>query len=226
MGKFLSDKEAKEAIIEIGKRAYAKGYVSGSDGNITVKVAENEVWATPTGVCKGFMTEDMLIKLDLDGGIIQKGSLNMTSEIKMHLRVYKENPDIQAVVHAHPPMGTAFAVAGLTLEEPMMAENVVFLGVVPCSSYAKPGSEEVPNSIAPYCNDYNACFLANHGTLTWGETPFEAYYRLESLENCCYIQTVLKSQLKTANLLTEEQVEGLYEIRKAAGIKRGGKMKV
>lgn len=226
MSIYMSNEEAKKTIVEIGKRAYVKGYVSGSDGNITIKVGDNEVWATPTGVCKGYMSEEMLIKLDLDGHIIEKGEYDTTSEIKMHLRVYKENSNIQAVVHAHPPMGTAYAIAGLNIEEPMMAENVVFLGVIPCAPYAKPGSVEVPNSIAKYCKDYNGCFLGNHGTLTWGDNPYEAYYRLESLENCCYIQMVLKNQLGQANMLTKEQVEELYEIRESAGIKRGGKMKV
>lgn len=222
---YMSDKEAKEMIVEIGKRAYAKGFVSGSDGNITIKVGDNEIWATPTGVSKGYMTEDMLVKMDLDGNIIEKGKHNSTSEIKMHLRVYNVNPDVRAVIHAHPPMGTAFAIAGIPIDEPMMAENVVFLGVIPCAKYAKPGSTEVPDSIEPFCKDYNGCFLANHGTLTWGDTPLEAYYRLESLENCCNIQLALK-QIGKANLLTKEQVEALYEIRREGGFKRGGVMKV
>ncbi|QUI25281.1 class II aldolase/adducin family protein [Vallitalea pronyensis] len=224
MGNYVSDCEAKSLIVEIGKRMYNKGFVSGSDGNITIKVDDNAVWATPTGVCKGYMTEDMLLKLDLDGHIIEKGDLNSTSEIKMHLRVYKENADIQAVVHAHPPMGTAFSVAGMPIDMPMMAENVVFLGVIPIAPYALPGSQEVPDSVAPFCKDYNGCFLANHGTLTWGENPLEAYYRLESLENSCYIQTTL-TQLNKMQLLTEEQVNDLYDLRKRAGFKRGGMMK-
>ena len=226
MASYLSDAQAKAMIVELGKRMYAKGYVSGSDGNITIKVGENVVWATPTGVCKGYMAENMLVKMDLDGNIIEKGEYNSTSEIKMHLRVYKENPDVQAVVHAHPPVGTAFAVAGMEIDEPMMAENVVFLGAIPCAKYAKPGSQEVPDSVAPFCKEYNGCFLANHGTLTWGDNPLEAYYRLESLENCCNIQLLLKNQLGHANLLTKEQVEELYKLREASGIKRGGKMRV
>lgn len=222
---YMTDKEAKTMIVELGKRAYQKGYVSGSDGNITIKVGDDAVWATPTGVCKGYMSEDMLVKMKLDGTIIEKGAYESTSEIKMHLRVYQKNAEVQSVVHAHPPMGTAFAVAGLEINEPMMAENVVFLGVIPCAPYAKPGSQEVPDSIEPFCANYNGCFLANHGTLTWGNNALEAYYRLESLENCCSIQLALKT-LGRANLLTQPQVEELYEIRKRAGFARGGLMKV
>ena len=229
MGKtYLSDAEAKELICELGRRAYSKGYVSGSDGNISIKVGENAVWGTPTGVSKGFMEPEDLVKLDLDGLIMKKGRLNPSSEIKMHLRVYKENPDVTSVVHAHPPIGTAFAIAGKPLDEALMAEGVVYLGAVPVADYALPGTSGVADSVAGFAKDYNACFLANHGTLTWGddEACLDGFYRLESLEQACNVSMYLHSLIKKIQPLTEGQVEKLYELRKKAGFKRGGILKV
>lgn len=224
--KYLSDNEAKTLICEMGRRAYEKGFVCGSDGNISIKVGDNSIWATPTGVSKGFMSEDWLVKLDLDGNILEMGALKPSSEIKMHLRVYKENADVQAVVHAHPPIGTAYAIAGISLDEALMAEGVVYLGAVPCAKYGTPGTQEVPDSIAPFCKDYNACFLGNHGTLTWADTPIDAYYRLESLEQACKIHMLLHGVIKQINPLTEENVKVLYDIRKKSNFKRGGIMRI
>ena len=163
--KYMSDFEAKNAIIDIGKRMYARGFVAANDGNISCKVGPNAIWATPTGVSKGFMKPEMLVKLDLTGKVLQ-GSARPSSEIKMHLRVYEENPNVMAVTHAHPPIATAFAVAGIGLEKPILTEGVTTLGVVPVAKYATPGTQEVPDSIAPFVNSYNAVLLSNHGALT------------------------------------------------------------
>ena len=113
--KYKSDFEAKKAILDIGRRMYAKGFVASNDGNISCRVGPNTIWTTPTGVSKGFMTQDMLVKMDLDGKVLM-GRLKPSSEIKMHLRVYQENPRLQAVTHAHPPMATCFAIAGQPLD--------------------------------------------------------------------------------------------------------------
>lgn len=228
MGKYLSDIQAKELICELGLRAYNRGFVSGSDGNITVKVADDQIWVTPTGVSKGFMTPSMLIRMDLNGNLLEKGELNPTSEIKMHLKLYQENADITSVIHAHPPYGTAFAIAGKTLDEALMAESVVYLGAVPVAKYACPGTQEVAESVGIFAKGYNACFLANHGTLTWGDDKacLDGYYRLESLEQSCKVNIIIHKFLDVISPLTVEQVNELYALRNSAGYKRGGELVV
>jgi len=201
-------KKAKEMICEIGKRMYHREYVAANDGNISLKVEDNKILATPTGVSKGFMTEEMISELDLDGNWNGIG-MKPTSEIKMHLRVYKENEDVGAVVHAHPPVATAFSVANIELTKPILIENVLLLGPIHIASYAKPGTEEVPQSIAPYCRDYKGVLLANHGALTWGRDLIQAYHRLESMEHYAKILMYSTQVLGSKNELSKEQIEDL-----------------
>ena len=219
--RYLSDFEAKKWIIEIGKRMYAKNFVAANDGNISVRTGPNAIWSTPTGVSKGFMTPDMLVKLDLSGKVLS-GRNRPSSEIKMHLRVYKENPEARAVVHAHPVVATSYAIAGISLERALSSEAVVLLGKVPVAPYATPGTEEVAESIAPYCRDYNAVLLANHGALTWGRDPQEAYFRMESLEHYALMSLYTGEVLKKVNELSCSQVSNLLEIRERMGIRGGG----
>ena len=157
--KYPSDFEVKRDIVEIGRRMYARNFVAANDGNISAKVSDNTIWCTPTGVSKGYMTEDMLVLMDLDGNVL-KGNLKPSTEIKMHLRVYRENPEVNAVVHAHPPAATSYAIAGLPLNHAIMTEAVMGIGEIPLAPYAMPGTEEVPNSIAPFVKTHNACLLA------------------------------------------------------------------
>ncbi|MGL5256932.1 MAG: class II aldolase/adducin family protein [Proteocatella sp.] len=219
--RYLSDYEAKRTIIEVGKRMYDKGFVASNDGNISCKVGPNTIWTTPTGVSKGFMTPDMLVKMNFDGKVLM-GKMKPSSEVKMHIRVYKENPDVMAVTHAHPPVATSFAIAGISLDRAILPEAVVNLGSVPIAHYATPGTQDVPDSIAPYCNTHNAVLLANHGALSWGKDLLEAYHRLESLE---YYATVLMYTgriIGRANELSCNQVEELITIREKLGITSGG----
>ncbi len=214
--RYPTDQEAKEKIIEVGRCMYQNGYVVTNDGNITVKVSPNEIWVTPTGVSKGFMTTDMMVKMDLDGNILE-GSCKPSSEIKMHLRVYKENSDVRGVVHAHPVNATSFAIAGIPLEEPILVEAIMQLGAVPIAHYAKPGTYEVPDSIAPYCKDYNAVLLSNHGALTWGASLIQAYYRMEVLEN--YARMILNVQiLQKQRAFSNEQIGELQKLRDQMGL--------
>lgn len=219
--KYYSDFEAKKLICEIGKRMYDRNFVAANDGNISVKVSSNAIWCTPTGVSKGFMTPDMLVKLDLNGKVLS-GKYKPSSEVKMHLRVYKENPEANAVVHAHPLVATSFAIAGINLDKAVLPEAVVLLGNVPVAPYATPGSQEVPDSIAPYCKDYNAVLLANHGALTWGGDLIEAYHRMESLEHYATILMYTGKIINESNELNCKQVEDLIKIRESLGIKSGG----
>jgi L-fuculose-phosphate aldolase len=127
-------REIKEQICDVGRRIYEKGFVAANDGNISVKVSDNEFYCTPTGVSKGFMTPDMIIKIDGEGNKLE-GDLNPSSEIKMHLRVFRERPDVMAVVHAHPPVATAFTVAGVPMDQYILPEAVLTIGAVPTCEY-------------------------------------------------------------------------------------------
>ena len=218
---YMSDFEAKKAILEVGKRMYQKGFVAANDGNISCKVSPDTLWATCTGVSKGFMTQDMLVKLDIDGKVLM-GSQKPSSEIKMHLRVYQENPDVMAVTHAHPPVATSFAIAGISLDKAVLPEAVVQLGTVPIAKYATPGTQEVPDSIAPFCRDYNGVLLANHGALSWGKDVIEAWYRLESMEYYATILMYTGNIIGKQNELSCRQVDDLLGIRQQLGITSGG----
>ena len=211
---FPSDAEAKALIIDIGKRMYAKNMVAANDGNISVKVSDNAIWVTPTGVSKGFMREDQLVKMALDGTIVSKGELNPSSEIKVHLRVYKENPAVGGVTHAHPPVCTSFSIAGLPLDADIYSEALITLGTIPCAPYAAPGSAELSDSIAPYCRDYNGVLMGNHGALSWGRDLTEAFYRLESMEHYATILIYTGKLLGKSSSLSGEQIEELTEIRR------------
>lgn len=212
MSAYPTDREAKTLLLEAGRRLYERGFVASNDGNMSVLVSAGTLWTTPTGVSKGFMTEDMLVKTDLAGTVLE-GTRKPSSELKMHLRVYQENPDLRAAVHAHPPAATSFAIAGLPLDRPILPEAIVQLGTVPVAPYAEPGTQAVPDSIAPFCRDYGGVLLANHGALTWGYDLTQAYYRMETLEY--YAQVTINSVflLGRANELSGEQVERLTEQR-------------
>ena len=219
---YMSEKKAKKAILDIGQRMYVRNFVAANDGNISIRTGENEVWATPTGVSKGFMKKKMLVKVDLEGNVLE-GTKKPSSELKMHLRAYQENPELLSVCHAHPPICTCFAIAGIPLDVPVLAEAVITLGDVPVAPYAELGSKEVPEVIAPYCHTHNGVLLANHGAVTWAEDPYSAYYRLESMDYYANILMITGKILKEQNTLTEEQVERLLAMREKFGIKRGGR---
>lgn len=218
---FASDNEARRDILEVGRRMYTRGFVAANDGNISCRVADG-VWATPTGVSKGFMRKRDLVKLSLDGKTLRSGPLGASSEIKMHLRVYAENPAVRAVTHAHPPVATSFAVAGISLDRAIYPEALVNLGTVPCVRYETPGSAGIPDSVAPYCKTHNALLLANHGALSWGRDVFEAFYRLESTEHYAMILMLTGRVIGKAKLLSRPQIDELLEIRRKLGVTTGG----
>ena len=218
---YLTAKQARKAILDIGQRMYVRNFVAANDGNISIKTGDNEVWATPTGVSKGYMKKKMLVKVDLEGNLLE-GTYRPSSELKMHLRAYRENSDIRAVCHAHPPVCTCYAIAGIPLSSPVLAEAVITLGDVPVAPYAELGSEAVPDVVAPYCHTHNGVLLANHGAVTWAEDPYAAYYRLESMEYYAKILLITDKILGRQNRLTKEQIEALLAMREKVGIKRGG----
>lgn len=206
---YPSDSEARKLIVEIGRRMYMKNFVAANDGNISCKVDDETIWTTPTGVSKGFMSEAELVKMRLDGTIITQGKLAPSSEVKMHLRVYKERQDSIAVCHAHPPVATSFAIAGIGLDKAIYPAALVSLGTVPCVPYETPGTERLAESIAPYVRDCKALLLANHGVVTWGASLMEAWYRLESTEHYAMILMYTGSIIGKANVLSPAQVDEL-----------------
>lgn len=220
--KYPTDSEAKKLIVEIGKRMYAKNFVAANDGNISCKVDDDIIWTTPTGVSKGFMSEDQMVKMRLDGTVLSQGERGPSSEVKMHLRIYNENPEAMGICHAHPPISTSFAIAGISLDKAIYPEALVNLGTVPCVHYEAPGSQGIPDSIAPYARDYNAILLANHGAVAWGPSLLDAWYRLESTEHYAMVIMYTGNIIGKANVLSCEQVDDLIEIRNKLGITSGG----
>lgn len=214
------DREICQLILEIGRRMYQKNMVVSNDGNISVRAVDG-IWATPTGVCKGDMTMDMLVKVDAYGNILA-GTAKPSSELKMHLRVYAENHEVQAVVHAHPPVATSFAIAGIPLEVPILPEAIINLGVVPVAPYAVPGTQAVADSIALFCCSHNGVLLANHGALTWGKDLWQAYFRMESLEYYATVTMHTGYILKQARLLSTEEIQASVATRERLGITTGG----
>ena len=215
----VSEYEIKKQICEIGQRIYNKGMVAANDGNISVKISENEFLCTPTGVSKGFMTPEFICKVDRNGKVIQANKgFKPSSEIKMHMRVYKERPDVNSVVHAHPLYATSFAIAGIPLTEPIMPEAVIALGCVPIAEYGTPSTEEIPDAVSKYLQHYDAVLLENHGALSFSDSLINAYYKMESLE--FYAQLLYQSRvLGGPKRLSEAQVQRLYEIRRQFGLK-------
>ena len=214
---YPSEAQARAQIIEAGRKLYERGMVAANDGNLSVRVGENALWVTPTGVSKGYMTEEMLVKLDLDGNLLE-GSRKPSSETKMHLRIYRENPDARAVIHAHPPAATAFAAAGIPLDRPVLQEAVVQLGTVPVAPFALPGSQAVADSVAPYCREYRGLLLEYHGAVTWGESMQQAHYHMECLEQTATVTLHLHT-LGCARVMPDSLVKELEGLRPAWGIK-------
>ncbi|WP_429150849.1 class II aldolase/adducin family protein [Anaerotaenia torta] len=213
-----SEYEIKKEICEIGKRIYNRGMVASNDGNISVKIGENEFLCTPTGVSKGFMTPEYICKVDRDGRVIQANpGFKPSSEIKMHMRVYKERPDVVSVVHAHPMYATGFAIAGIPLTQPIMPEAVITLGCVPIAEYGTPSTDEIPDAVSKYLPYYDAVLLENHGALTYGDSLLNAYHKMESVEFYAQLLYIAK-QLGGPKELSEEQVQRLYEIRRQFGM--------
>ena len=214
----LNEYEIKKEMCEIGKRVYNRGMVAANDGNFSVKLNDNEFLCTPTGVSKGFMTPEYICKVDAQGKVIQANKgFRPSSEIKMHMRVYKERPDVKAVVHAHPLYATSFAIAGIPLTQPIMPEAVISLGCVPIAEYGTPSTEEIPDAVSKYLQYFDAVLLANHGALAYSDSLLNAYYKMESLE--FYARLLYQSKmLGGPKELTPSQVERLYELRRKMGM--------
>ena len=218
-----TEKKLIEAMIDVGNKMYLRGFVAANDGNLSVRCPdEDAIWVTPTGISKGDMTEDMFIKLRISDGVQLEGDRKPSSEVKMHLRLYRENPEIGAVVHAHPLYSTSFAIARIPLDMPIYPASMMNLGPVPVADYSPPGTQGVADSVAPYAKTHRALLLANHGALTWGADPIQAYYRMETLECCAAVMKNLGYLNTPPHVLTREQTQQLLDLRARQGVTAGG----
>jgi L-fuculose-phosphate aldolase len=216
----------REEIVRVGRLMYERGLAVAADGNISAPLDEGHVLCTPSGLCKGTMTPDQLIVVDMDGHKVGPGTsanrdLQPTSEVRMHLEAYRQRPDIGGVVHAHPPITVALSIAGVSLADCMLPEVIVTLGLVPTTEYATPASAENVRAIRDLITNHDGIILQRHGTLTVGQDPWEAYMRLESLEQVARITLILQ-QLGRGEPLPPEQVEKLLAQRQKMGLSRPG----
>src|ERR1051326_5776001 len=198
----------RHSLTRFGKMLHSQGFVAATDGNLSVRLDDERILITPTCVSKGMMKPQDMVIVGLDGRKLN-GSSNPSSEIAMHLTIYRMRPDIGAVVHAHPCTATAFASAGMALDEPLCSEVVITLGAVPLAPYATTGTRELSDSLAPFIPDHNAILMANHGVVTYGADLRQAYLRMEAVEH--YAKIVLAArQLGCNRSLDNEQLEKLF----------------
>lgn len=211
----IHDRKLKEEICEIGRRVYNKGFAAANDGNISIRVGENEVLCSPTMICKGFMTPDDICAVDLDGNQIA-GKRKRTSEVLLHLTIMKHRPDVKAVVHCHPPHATAFAVAGEPIPQCILPEVEVFMGEIPIAPYETPGGQSFADTVLPFLTATNTIILKNHGTVSFGKNLEEAYWKTEILDAYCRI-LLLAKQLGPVEYLSEKHSRELLDLKKRLG---------
>jgi len=211
----VNEYKLKELICEIGRRVYHKGFAAANDGNITIRLNDREVLCTPTMVSKGFMKPEDVCKVDYDGKQLA-GTRKRSSEVLLHLAIYKARPDINGVVHCHPPHATAFAVAQEPIPKCVLPEVEVFLGEVPMAIYETPGTQKFAETVLPYVKECNTIILANHGTVTFGPDLEKAYFNTEIIDAYCKI-LILARQLGRVNYFTEQQTRELLDLKKRLG---------
>ncbi|UCF97418.1 MAG: class II aldolase/adducin family protein [Spirochaetaceae bacterium] len=208
--------KVREEILEAGKRLRDRFFVAANDGNISACLPGGGIVITPTGVNKGDMSAEMLLTVDAEGNVLS-GSLKPSSEMKMHLAVYQQRPDVLAIVHAHPPTATGFATSRIRLDQDVILPEVVFgLGRIGFSEYGTPTTHQVPETVSREIADCDALLLANHGALTVGTSVMQAYYRMETLEMYARIRMVTM-QLGGPAALSEPEIEELFQVRAQRG---------
>ena len=208
-----AERELRCDIVEVGRRLYARGLIGGNEGNVSVRRGDT-LFVTPAGVCKGFLTPDMIVRTDLEGR--PQGAGRASTEVLMHTAVYRRRPDVTAVVHAHPPTATGFAAAGIPLDRPLIAEAVVTLGAVPVIPYGQPSTSELARNVGDAICSSHALLMANHGALTVGDSLFRAWERMETVEQLAKVALVTRI-LGQDRLLPGSAVEGLLAARADAG---------
>ncbi|MBK9170668.1 MAG: class II aldolase/adducin family protein [Bryobacterales bacterium] len=212
-----TEREYRQDIVDVGKLVYQKGWVAANDGNLTIRLDDERILATPTGVSKGMMHPDDLIVVDMEGNKIH-GKRERTSEINMHLTVYQLRPDVRSVVHAHPPVSTGFAAAGRPLNLGLLPEVVIGLGCVPLAAYGLPGTPELTEPMLPLIPKYDAIMMGNHGTVCYGADLMQAFFRMETVEHFARI-TLVAELLGGPNVLPRAEVDKLLDSRTRYGVK-------
>jgi L-fuculose-phosphate aldolase len=208
---FEGEDSMRKDLARLGKRLYKLGFMPGTSGNLSVRLDSKFILATPTGVSKSMLGREDMVIIDVEGRQYS-GSRKVTSEIGMHLAIYNQRPDIHAVVHSHPPIATGFACAGRALDEPLCSEAVMTLGSVPLAGYATTGTDEVAASLAEFIPDHEAILMANHGVVTYGKTPMDAFMKMETVEHCAHIALVV-SQLGSGLPIQQDKLEALMHAR-------------
>ena len=212
----MTYQETREQMCEICHRMWQLGWVAANDGNVSVKLGENLYMCTPTGVSKSFITPEKLLVIDGNGNVLE-GNAKPSSEIKMHLRCYREREDVGAVLHAHPPVATGFAVAHVPLDRYSMIETVIAIGAIPIAPYGTPSTNEVPDSITPLLPEHDVMLLENHGALSVGADLITAYYRMETLELYAKISLTAR-QLGGEKEISRENINTLINMRPKYGV--------
>lgn len=210
------EEQIRADIVEVGRRLYARGFVASNDGNVSVRLDDRRLITTPKTVSKGFMTPDMMVVVDYEGKKLT-GDRDPSSELPMHLEIYRNRADVNAVVHAHPPTATGFAVAGIPLTRAVLAEVVTTLGSIPIAEYGTPSTKELPDAVRKYIKAHDGLLLANHGAVTCCKTVMTAYYKMETIEHFAKISLVAR-MLGREHLLSRDEVERLQGLRGMYGI--------
>jgi L-fuculose-phosphate aldolase len=210
------EEQVRADIVEAGRRLYARSYIASNDGNISARLDDKRLMTTPKNVSKGFMTPDMMVIVGYDGRKIS-GERDASTELPMHLEIYRNRPDVGAVVHAHPPVATGFAVAGIPLTRAVLAEVITTLGSIPIAAYGTPSTQELPDAVRKYIKAHDGMLLANHGAVTCGPDVMAAYYRMETIEHFARISLVARL-LGGEHLISREEVERLQGLRGTYGI--------
>lgn len=206
----------KQEICDIGRRIYAREFAAGNDGNISYRLTDDVVLCTPTQICKGFMTPEDLCTVDMEGKQIS-GQRKRTSEVLLHLEIYKADPQVKAVVHCHPPHATAFGVARVDIPSCVLPEVEVFLGLIPRAEYETPGGPEFAETVKPFIGKANTVVLSNHGTVSWGQSVEKAYWHTEILDAYCRI-LMLSQQLGHVERLPGKKVDELLDLKERFGV--------
>lgn len=207
----------KTDIVTIARLCYQHNYIVGIDGNVSARLEDGSILITASGVCKGFMHESQIVHLDAEGRPKEGGAAKASSELQMHLTVYRERPEVRAVVHAHPPHAVAFSIAGVSLAQCVIPEIVTTIGSIPTTPYATPGTDELPDSIREAIAYSDALILERHGTITVGTDLLDAYRKLEQVEHTAKI-TFIARQLGQVKTLAPSEIERLLNVRRKLGI--------
>ena len=211
-----TEQKLRDKIVRVGRLMFEKGWVAANDGNITIRLDEERILATPSGVSKGMMRSEDMILCDMEGHKLA-GNGSCTSEMGMHLTIYQMRPDVRAVVHAHPPFATGFAVAGRALDLGLLPEVVLNLGSVPLAEYGLPGTAALSEGMLPFIPKYDAMLLANHGAVAYGKDAFQAFFRLDTVEHFAHI-TLIAELLGGPKVLPRAEVQKLFDARFRYGL--------